>query len=82
MELRPPAAQNLRDPQQLLWRTKRQSPTDGYGTDDFIKDARMSIQESHQVRTLSEVHDSVADLEPREIGDRGDEVADETRKTV
>jgi hypothetical protein len=37
-----------------------------------LKDARMSIQESHQVRTLSEVHDSVGDLEPREIGDSGE----------
>jgi hypothetical protein len=47
-----------------------------------LKDARMSIQESHRELTLSEVYDSVRDFEPREIGDSGDEVADGTRKFV
>ena len=47
-----------------------------------LKDARMSIQESHRGRTLSKVHDSVGDFEPQEISDSGDEVTDATRKTV
>ena len=36
-----------------------------------LKDARMSVHQSHRGRTLSEVHDSV-DFEPRETGDSGD----------
>jgi hypothetical protein len=47
-----------------------------------LKDARMSIQESHRVRTLFEVHDSVGDFESREMGDTGDEVTDGKRKIV
>jgi hypothetical protein len=47
-----------------------------------LKDARMSVQKSHRGRTLSEVHDSVGDSEPRETGDSGDEVTDGTRKIV
>jgi len=47
-----------------------------------LKDARMSVQESHRGRTLSEVHDSVGDFEPRETGDSGDDVTDGARKIV
>jgi hypothetical protein len=47
-----------------------------------VKDARMSIQESHRGRTLTEVHYSVGNFETRKIGDSGDEVIDWTRKIM
>jgi hypothetical protein len=60
-------------------RRESKGPADEYGTDDFIGGCT-TVQESHRGRTVLEVHDSVGDFEPREIGDSCNDVSDGTRK--